>query len=83
MAGTRNATPSFYKQVRDSYSKRTHRERQSRAGRAFKDAHSYTTIGVKFIFLHVAGFWSLFNVRALPNRYCDLLRKKQPDSERS
>ena len=26
-------------------------------------------------------FWSLFNVRALFNRYCDRLDKKQPDSK--
>ena len=27
-------------------------------------------------------FWSLFNVRAMFNRYCDRLDKKQPDSKR-
>ena len=27
-------------------------------------------------------FWSLFNVRAMFNRYCDRLDKKQPDSVR-
>ena len=27
-------------------------------------------------------FWSMFNVLAMPNRYCDQLGKKQPDPER-
>ena len=30
--------------------------------------------------LFVFVFWSLFNARAMPNRCCDRLDKKQPDS---